>query len=98
MFCESAKHTGNKTSPTQQRINRARSTAELSRLLQLNFSDGACLIALTYDPEGYVPVGVFVEPDIVDWLRRSRRQTGSTFRYVRTTDMGRPAIHPVFIV
>lgn len=68
MTRQPAKHIGGKTPAAQQRINRALSAASLSRLLQLNFAQGAYLIELTYDPARYVPVGVYATQDIQDWL------------------------------
>ena len=91
MSRQSSKHTGDKTSPAQQRINRAVSMATLSNLLQLNFADGARLIVLAYSPGGYIPTGVYAEQDIREWVRLSRKQLGSAFRYVRFTGQGHSA-------
>lgn len=86
MSAQSSKHTGNKTSPAQQRINRAMSLATLSHLLQLNFRDGARLITLTYAPNSYIPVGAYAERDITNWIRACRKQTGGEFQYVRAAE------------
>lgn len=83
MSRQSTKHSGNKSSPAQQRKNRAMSAAALSRLLQLNFSAGARLIVLTYDPSGYIPSWAYAQPDMVDWLHRIRKAAGGAFPYVR---------------
>ena len=91
----SAKHCGGGTSPAQQRINRARSVATLSRLLELNFPGGARLIVLSYDPDGYIPAGAYAEPDIVDWLRWVSRQLGGVFQYVRATAQEPTTVHRV---
>ena len=94
MQIQSSKHPGNKTRPAQQRINQAMSIATLSRLLQLNFPDGARLIVLAYHPDGYIPAGACAEPDITGWVRSSRKQLGGAFQYVRFTGQGhddRPA-------
>lgn len=85
---QSSKHTGNKTSPAQQRRNQAMSEATLSRLLQMNFSNGAFQIILSYDAGGYVPVGEYAAQDISDWIRLARRYLGGTFQYVRTMEPG----------
>ena len=89
MPCQSSKHRGNKTNPAQQRINQAVSEATLSRLLQMNFSDGAFQIVLTYEAGGYIPVGAYAAQDIKDWILASRRFLGGTFQYVRTMEQGR---------
>lgn len=81
-------HPGNKTSPAQQRINRAMSMAALSRLLQTNFADGARLIVLAYSPGGYIPTGTYAEQDITEWVRLSRKQLGGSFQYLRFTGQG----------
>lgn len=98
---QSLKHAGDRTSPTQQRINQAMSIATLSNLLQLNFADGARLIVLAYNPGGYIPTGAYAELDITEWVRRSRKQLGSAFQYVRFTGQGhgdRPAtVHHVVV-
>ena len=88
MPCRSSKHPGNKTRPAQQRINQAASVATLSRLLQLNFPDGARLIVLPYAPGGYIPTGVYAEQDIAGWVRSSRKRLGNAFQYVRITGQG----------
>lgn len=95
MLRKSAKHCGGGTSPAQQRINRARSVAALSRLLELNFPGGARLIVLAYDPGGYIPAGAYAEPDIVDWLRWASRQLGGAFQYVRATAQEPATVHRV---
>lgn len=97
---QSVRHHGNRTSPAQQRINRALSEAALSRLLQMNFSGGARVIVLAYEPGGYVPVGAYAEPDITGWVRRSREQLGGVFRYVRVTARageGAATVHRVVV-
>lgn len=86
MTQESTKHSGEKTSEAQQRINHALSVASLSRLLQLNFSQGAYLIRLAYDPARYVPTGVYAAQDIQDWIRWARHQMGTPPRYIRTME------------
>lgn len=86
MTRQPAKHIGGKTPAAQQRINRALSAASLSRLLQLNFAQGAYLIELTYDPARYVPVGVYATQDIQDWLQGARHQVGAPLQYVRTME------------
>lgn len=86
MTRQSTKYDGGKTSAAQQRINHALSVASLSRLLQLNFSQGAYLIELAYDPARYVPVGVYAAQDIQDWIRAARHQIGTPLRYVRTME------------
>lgn len=82
------KHTGDKTSPVQQRINRANSLAALSRLLELNFPMGARMLTLGYEPAEYAPVGEFAEADICAWVRRVRARLGGSFQYVRVTAHG----------
>ena len=89
----STKHCGGNSSPAQQRINRARSVAMFSQVIQLNFSSGARLIVLTYDPGGYVPAGAYAEPDIVSWIRLSARKMGGAFQYVRTTAQESAPVH-----
>jgi len=89
------KHHGDKTSPAQQRINRAQAVATLARLLQLNFPDGARLIVLAYDEGSYCPVGVYAKQDVVDWVGLSRRQMGGVFQYVRVMEQDRATIHHV---
>lgn len=84
-----------KTNPAQQRINRAKSVATLSRLLQLNFQHGARLIVLAYEPGGYVPVGAYADPDILDWLRLCAKQLGGGFQYVRATAQEPATVHRV---
>lgn len=91
MSRQSSKHTGDKTSPAQRRINRAMSMATLSSLLQQNFSEGARLIVLPYSPGGYIPTGEYAEQDIREWVRLSRKQLGSAFQYVRFTGQGHSA-------
>lgn len=91
----STKHCGGNTSPAQQRINRARSAATLSRLLQLNFPNGARLIVLSYTPGGYIPVGVYADPDIKKWIRLSARKLGGAFQYVRAPAQEPDAVHRV---
>lgn len=86
MTRQSTRHSGGKTSAAQQRINHALSVASLSRLLQLNFSQGAYLIGLAYDPARYVPTGVYAAQDIQDWIRGVRNQMGTPLRYVRTME------------
>ena len=80
MSRQSTKHSGDKSSPAQQRKNRAMSAAALFRLLQLNFSEGARLIVLTYDLSGYVPSWAYAQPDR---LHRIRKAAGGAFTYVR---------------
>lgn len=96
------KHTGDKTSPAQQRINRANSISTLSRLLELNFSVGAQLITLGYESVDYAPAGEFAETDIRAWVRRAKARLGGSFRYVRATGWGRnddPVIvHRVIVI
>lgn len=91
MSRQSLPHPGNKTSPAQQRINRALSVAMLSRVLQMNFSDGARLITLAYNSGGYIPTGIYAERDIAEWVRSSRKKLGGAFRYVRITGEGHSA-------
>ena len=86
MMRQSTRHSGEKTSAAQQRINHALSVASLSRLLQLNFSQGAYLIGLAYDPARYVPAGVYAAQDIQDWIRGVRNQMGTPLRYIRTME------------
>ena len=101
MQIQSSKHPGSKTRPAQQRINQAMSLATLSRLLQLNFPDGARLIMLAYHSDGYIPTGACAEQDITGWVRSSRKQLGGAFQYVRFTGQGhgdRPAtVHHVAV-
>lgn len=82
------KHTGDKTSPAQQRINRANSIATLARLLELNFPEGAQMITLGYESAVYAPVGECAEADIRAWVRLARAQVGRAFQYVRTLEQG----------
>lgn len=86
MTRQSTRHSGGKTSAAQQRINHALSVGSLSRLLQLNFSQGAYLIGLAYDPARYVPAGVYAAQDIRDWIRGVRNQMGTPLRYIRTME------------
>lgn len=88
MTRQSTKHSGGKTTAAQQRINQALSVASLSRLLQLNFAQGAYLIELSYDPDHYVPVAAYVEQDVSAWLRVARRQLNE-FQYVRAIEWAR---------
>lgn len=89
MELKPSKNAGNKTSPAQRRINRANSLAALSTVLQVNFSEGARLIALGYESAEYAPVGEFAQSDIRAWVRQVRTQLGGVFRYVRATEWGR---------
>ena len=89
----STKHCGGNSSPAQQRINRARSVAMFLQVIQLNFSSGARLIVLTYDPTGYVPAGAYAEPDIAGWVRLAVRKMGGAFQYVRTTAQEPAPVH-----
>ena len=91
----SMKHCGGNSSPAQQRINRAKSVTRFSQVIQLNFSGGARLIVLTYDPGGYIPAGVYAEPDIAVWIRLSARKLGGAFQYVRTTAQDPAPVHRV---
>ena len=88
MTRQPTKHSGEKTSAAQQRINRAMSAASLSRLLLMNFSDEAYQIVLAYEADGYVPVGVYAVQDAQDWIRGARRQLYAPLRYVRTMEQG----------
>lgn len=88
MTRKSTKHSGGKTSAAQLRINRALSVASLSRLLQLNFAQGAYLIELSYAPEHYASVPAYVEHDVSAWLRIARRQV-KAFQYVRAIEWPR---------
>lgn len=88
---------GRKTSPAQQRINRAQSEASFSRLLQSNFSDGAHQIVLAYETGGYVPVGVYALQDIQDWIRETKHQLGAPLKYIRTMERVQGDDNPITI-
>lgn len=97
MMRQSTRHSGEKTSAAQQRINHALSVASLSRLLQLNFSQGAYLIGLAYDPARYVPVGVYAAQDIQDWIRGVRNHVDFPLRYVRAMAQRRDSDRPLTV-
>lgn len=97
MTRQSTRHSGGKTSAAQQRINHTQSVANLSRLLQLNFSQEAYLIELAYDPARYVPVGVYAAQDIQDWIRGVRNHVDFPLRYVRAMAQGRDGGNPLTV-
>lgn len=81
---KSSKHTGNKTKPSQQRINRANSIAALSRLLELNFSAGAHMITLSYAPMDPAFIEKHARADMYVWTRACQIRLGGSFRCART--------------
>lgn len=100
MTRQSTKHSGGRTLPAQQRINRAKSLSTLSDLLHLNFSTGDCLIVLGYRSGQYIPTGEYAEADIVDWVRRSKRQLAYGLKYVRATEQdrnGERTVHRIIV-
>ncbi len=86
---KSSKHTGDKTKPAQQRINRKLSVSTLLHLLELNFSTGCHVITLGYESAEYAPAGEYAEADIRAWVKCARAQLGGKFQYVRATEHGR---------
>lgn len=90
-------HSGGRTSPAQQRINREQSESSLFHLLQRNFSGGAHQIVLAYEVGGYVPVGVYAQQDVRGWIREAKRRLGIPLRYVRTMEQGQGDDKPVTV-
>lgn len=86
---KASKHTGNKTSPVQKRLNRKYARLKLTRLLNLNYPNGAYQLILTYAPDGYIPDGIHATPDIAVWLRATRGYVYNEFQYIRTIELKR---------
>ena len=83
---QTAQKRGYNTSPARRRINCRYAQGRFIQLLEMNFPGRACLVTLSYAPDGYTPTEQLAHLDIKTWIQLVRKELTQPFRYVRLTE------------